>query len=102
MPYIVKIPKRKPIRNVNKQARQEIYRTSEWKQLRKAKLMSQPLCEVCLSKGIVTPAVDVHHKDSFLNYDGAERYAKAYDFNNLMSLCKLCHSELHRNGRTYG
>ena len=27
---------------------------------------------------------------------------KAYDFNNLLSVCKECHSELHKNGTTHG
>ena len=47
-------------------------------------------------------AEDVHHKDSFLNYDGTDRLAKAFDFSNLLSLCKQCHSYLHRNGTTHG
>lgn len=67
-----------------------------------AKLMQQPLCEICLEKGKVTPAEDVHHKDSFLNYEGQERLYKAFDFTNLQSVCKQCHASLHKDGRTYG
>jgi hypothetical protein len=37
-----------------------------------------------------------------LNYNGDKRYAVAYDPNNLMSLCKECHAELHKNGTTHG
>lgn len=43
---------------------------------------------MCLAKGIITPAVDVHHKDSFLNYEGSTRLYKAYDYSNLLSVCK--------------
>ena len=59
--------------------------------------MQQPLCEVCLSKGKVTPAEDVHHIDSFLYYNGTLRLWKAFDFANLMSVCKECHGLIHCN-----
>lgn len=62
-----------------------------------AKLLSNPLCEVCLSNEIITPAIDVHHIDSFMNYSNTKRLSKAYDSNNLMSICKECHSKLHHN-----
>lgn len=64
--------------------------------------MSQPLCEVCLSKGIVTPAEDVHHDKSFIT-DAGVNYSLAYSIDNLISLCKKCHSEIHsKEGRTQG
>jgi len=63
--------------------------------------MQSPLCEICLARDIVKPAVDVHHKDSFLNYEGNLRLWKAYDSDNLLSLCKECHSFLHRKGTTH-
>lgn len=61
-------------------------------------MMEHPICEICLSKGVITPAIDIHHKDSFLNYRGMKRIEKAYDYNNLMSLCKECHQRIH-NGK---
>ena len=64
--------------------------------------MQHPLCEMCLAKGIVTPAIDVHHRDSFTNYEGLKRMEVALNPANLMALCKQCHSELHKNGRTHG
>lgn len=57
--------------------------------------MSQPLCELCLAKGIITPAIDVHHIDSFMNYTGTDRLKYAFNFANLMSICKECHNRLH-------
>lgn len=101
MPTLKKARK-EPIRQVNKENRYQIYQSAKWKKLRSAKLMSQPLCEICLEKGLVTPAIDVHHKDSFTNYSGAMRLYKAYSFDNLLSVCKKCHSELHINGTTHG
>ena len=38
---------------------------------------------------------DIHHIDSFMNYTGTKRLAKAFDFNNLMSICKECHAKKH-------
>ena len=101
MPFLRK-PTKHPIRKINREERQKIYQSIRWKELRKSKLMQQPLCEVCLAKGIVKPAIDVHHKDSFLNYTGNLRLWKAYDFSNLLSVCKECHSELHKAGTTHG
>lgn len=100
MPYLRK-PVKEPVRRVNKEGRQKIYNSSRWKKLRESKLMQQPLCEICLARGIVNPAIDVHHKDSFLNYEGNLRLYKAYDFSNLLSVCKECHSFLHKQGTTH-
>ena len=64
--------------------------------------MSQPLGEVCLSRGIVTPAEDVHHDKSFITDAGVD-YNLAYSIDNLISLCKKCHSEIHsKQGKTQG
>lgn len=101
MPTLKRATKEKP-KQIKREERQSIYQSKRWKALRKAKLMEQPLCELCLSKGKVTPAIDIHHKDSFLNYEGLKRLEVAYDFSNLLSVCKECHSYLHRNGTTHG
>ena len=101
MPYL---NKPKPIKKVNFKARDriDIYSKQQWRNLRKAQLMKQPLCELCLARGKTTLAIDVHHKDSYLNYNGQKRYAVAYDPDNLVSLCKQCHQFLHRHGTTHG
>lgn len=100
MPYLKK-PKPIKQRQINTEDRQQIYQSSKWKKLREAKLMEQPLCEICLARGIIKFAEDVHHKDSFLNYEGNDRLWKAYDYSNLLSVCKECHSFLHRKGTTH-
>jgi len=56
---------------------------------------------MCLANGIVKPAIDIHHKDSFLNYSGDKRIEVAFDADNLVAVCKQCHSWLHRNGTTH-
>jgi len=50
--------------------------------------MQHSLCEICLALGKTTPAEDIHHKDSFTNYSGNMRLKVAYDYNNLIALCK--------------
>ncbi len=101
MPTLKKATK-EPVRRLNREQRQKIYQSQKWKDLRTAKLMEQPLCEICLAKDKITLAIDVHHRDSFMNYEGIQRLAKAYDYSNLLSVCKECHSELHRKGTTHG
>lgn len=77
--------------------RQYVYYSNRWSELRRAKLMEQPLCERCLKMGIYTPAEDVHHIDSFLDHENWRAYA--YDYANLMSLCKSCHATIHNQQR---
>lgn len=57
--------------------------------------MNNPLCEVCLLIGIITPAIDIHHIDSFMNYEGLKRLDKAFNYDNLQSICKECHQKEH-------
>lgn len=95
MPTLQK-PSKQKSRTFNRQDRQKIYQSAKWQKLRLAKLMQNPLCEHCLAKGIITPAIDCHHKDSFMNYTGNMRLSKAYDITNLVSLCKDCHSSEHK------
>lgn len=63
------------------------YNTATWQRLRAAKLSEQPLCEACLRREVVEPAVAVDHVvainaggDPFPPLDG------------LMSLCEACHN----------
>ena len=101
MPYLKKATKER-IKNYNKQERQKIYTSAKWLKIRQAKLISNPLCELCLAKGIIKPAIDIHHKDSFMNYEGVKRLQKAYDYSNLLSPRTPRHSALHKQGTTKG
>lgn len=94
MPYLKKPQKSKKIQ-FKREDRQKIYQSTIWQNLRRAKLMQSPLCEMCLKEGRITPAIDVHHIDSFMNYTGNERLQKAFDESNLMSVCKQCHQKIH-------
>lgn len=64
-------------------------------------MIANPLCEVCLQKGKITPATQIHHIDSFMKYEGNERLEKAYDFDNLQSLCQECHNAEHNPIKKY-
>ena len=81
--------------------RQKVYNTRRWRNLRASYLMEHPLCEICKKNGVITPAVDVHHRDSFTNYTGLNMLDKAFDYDNLLSLCKKCHGNIHKNGKTH-
>lgn len=74
----------------NQIAYDEVYNTDKWKKLRVLKLMKNPLCERCEKEGIVKPALDVHHKITIL-----KDISKAFDEDNLMSLCRKCHIKIH-------
>ncbi len=69
--------------------------------MRKTQMMKHPKCEICEMEGKITLAIDAHHLDSFVNYDGMEMMSKAYDSTNLISLCKECHNRIH-NGDLKG
>lgn len=81
--------------DLNRRERMKIYNTARWRRMRVSQLMAQPLCQVCEGCGRTAPAVDVHHLQSFTGYEGAARRAMAFDYDNLVSLCKVCHQAAH-------
>lgn len=96
MPTINKPTKKQKDYSEKRKIRRSIYDTKKWRDLRKAKLMQNPLCEKCFENGIITPAEDIHHIVSFVDItDNLRRLEIAYDFNNLQSLCKKCHQKIH-------
>lgn len=98
MPTINKPKKKQKNLTVNEQVRKEIYATSKWRKLREAKLIKDPLCEICLQNNIITPGVDIHHIISFVSVtDQLRRLELAYNFDNLQTLCKVCHQKIHNS-----
>ena len=96
MPTINK-PKKKPQKNNGQYdaERRKIYNSERWRKLRAWKFACNPLCELCQQEDRTVPE-DVHHTVSFMSTDDpVQRVALAYDFNNLMSLCKQCHQRIH-------
>lgn len=98
MPTINK-PARKKIKrgdNSYEKARRKIYQSERWRKLRAWKIMNNPLCEICLKEEKTVLAEDVHHIVSFMSTDDeTQRNHLAYDYDNLMSLCKQCHQLIH-------
>lgn len=85
----------KPIKwSVNQSA--PFYNSLVWKKLRNAYISQHPLCERCMLNGISRPAEQVHHIKEFMSgQNDDERWQLLSDSNNLMSLCKECHREIH-------
>lgn len=91
MPTIQKLPKKRT-NSINRVNRQKVYNTSTWKNIRASYLMQHPLCELCLKNDKVKPTEDIHHILGILKYPDL-----AYNTDNLLALCKECHSKIHSN-----
>jgi 5-methylcytosine-specific restriction endonuclease McrA len=63
---------------------QALYKSHKWRLLRDEKLKANPECELCGKK-----AVDVHHRVP------VKAGGKFFDIDNLISLCRGCHNEIH-------
>lgn len=59
-----------------------------WEKIRKRYVSTHPICEMCFKEGIITPVEHVHHIIPL-------REGGTNDDDNLMSLCKSCHSKEH-------
>lgn len=98
MPTINKQPRKKPdyTKRGDNILAAKIYNTPQWKNLRKIKLMSNPVCEMCLEQGKVSPTEEIHHITPILTgKDELEMMDLAFNYDNLISLCKECHHSLH-------
>lgn len=75
------------------------YTSTAWRKCRGAVLAEHGgLCELCLAKGLIEPAVHVHHK-VHLTAENIDDPRIALDSSNLMALCEECHAEQHRTKR---
>jgi 5-methylcytosine-specific restriction protein A len=59
-----------------------------WSRIRAAYAKEHPFCEKCFERGIIVPVEEVHHIVPL-----SEGGTHARD--NLISLCKSCHSRIH-------
>ena len=75
----------------------KLMNSREWRALRIQKLRANPLCERCLAEfGRAVPARVVHHvKPIEATKDEGESRRRAFDFDNLQSLCFECHRAIH-------
>ena len=78
---------------------ERFYTTRAWRKCRASFLKEKGgLCELCLKKGLIEPAVHVHHKVA-LTPENLNDPSIALDHSNLMALCEECHQEQHRTKR---
>ena len=98
MPWIQKLEKKKTSSGRTdtdmRELRRKAYNNTAWRKLREVYIHEHPLCEECLKKGKVTSAEDIHHKRSPFQ-KGEINYALLMDKDNLMSVCKECHGNIH-------
>lgn len=73
----------------------QFYSSKAWQKTRTAYSKSKRnLCEVCLAKGIITPAEIVHHKIELtpLNITNPNI---TLNWDNLQCVCRECHAYIH-------
>jgi len=58
-----------------------------WRVLREEVLMRDPVCKLCLKRGIFTPSTQVDHIENNLG-----DYTDVNEMDNLQGLCDSCHS----------
>jgi 5-methylcytosine-specific restriction enzyme A len=63
------------------------YSSTVWRRLRASFLAANPLCEDCGAKGLIEPAVHVHHVKERRDHPELE-----LDWDNLQGLCLPCHN----------
>ena len=68
------------------------YHSQAWRKLRRQALeRDKHLCQVCLQHNELTLADTVHHIKPI-----RQNEAEKLSLNNLISVCRKCHNELHR------
>lgn len=82
-------------RHENYKARQKVYQSAQWKDLRESILRQSPLCACCQAMGKTQAAECVHHRISFVGLPPEQINEVAFDPDNLQSLCITCHGILH-------
>ena len=68
-----------------------LYKSKAWSKLRVMALdRDNHLCQMCIRKGVYTPANLVHH----IIYVKSD-FSKSLDLDNLMCVCSKCHNKIH-------
>ena len=74
---------------------ESFYKSYAWQQTRDAYLKSQGgLCELCRQKGLIVPAVIVHHKRHLTAQNITDPHI-TLSADNLCAVCRECHEKLH-------
>lgn len=88
-------PKRRPDSDSKRKQRQKVYQNPHYIRLREQKRMNNPCCEICAMNGIVNWGEHVHHWLTFVIDDEEESKRRAFDYSNLVTLCRRHHDMLH-------
>lgn len=74
-----------------------LIQSRRWRNLRAEYIARHPLCERCEAEEVLRTAEEVHHIKPIEDaYTLADKRARAFDKDNLMSLCHQCHVALHK------
>ena len=78
---------------------ERFYTSRIWRSCRQSFLISRNnLCEICMKKGLIVPAVHVHHRTP-ITPENLSDPEITLNHANLMALCESCHQEQHRTRR---
>ena len=78
---------------------ESFYSSDRWRKCRKVFLQNKGgLCELCLKRGLIKLATQVHHRQH-ITPDNLDDPRITLDHSNLMALCDECHAEQHRTKR---
>ena len=78
---------------------ERFYTTRAWRKCRASFLQERNgLCELCLKRGLIVPAVHVHHKTA-ITPENLTDPAVTLNHSNLMALCEECHQQQHQTKR---
>lgn len=82
----------------------KLLNTTRWREMRARRLAADKyLCQQCRARGKLTPANQVHHVIPIETaHTRADMQALCYDFNNTISLCERCHTQVHGERRAKG
>lgn len=79
----------------------DFYKSGAWVNCRNNYMKSVGgLCEICKEKGLIVPAIIVHHK-VHLNAENLSDPNVSLNFNNLQAVCRDCHARLHGKEKRY-
>ena len=81
-----------------KESRSKFYNSSRWKKCRNEYYENHQTCELCALRNIQNKASEIHHKIKFFQQPKQDiKWKLLLDPDNLISLCKECHSHIHNN-----
>ena len=76
----------------------KLINSQKWAKLRAEKLQNNPLCERCMSSGIIAPGTEIHHItpiETGANFE--QMKLLAYNYSNLITLCHVFHVQVHKD-----